>query len=86
MGEVYRARDTRLNREVAKLTAVEYATEGSTFVVGKSRLLFGGRSLSNISGVDVSRIDKRWLMAVPIGEPNSSPLILTTNWTATLKK
>jgi hypothetical protein len=35
---------------------------------------------------DVTRKDKRWLMALPVGEPNASPLILTTNWTASLKK
>jgi len=39
-------------------------------------------------GADVSRTDKdrRWLMALPVGEPNASPLILTTNWTSMLKK
>ncbi len=69
----------------SRLVAVEYSAEGLNFVVGKSRLLFGGRSLASISGADVSRNDKRWLMAMPVGEPNSSPLILTTNWTAALK-
>jgi eukaryotic-like serine/threonine-protein kinase len=70
----------------SKLTAVEFATQGPNFIVGKSRQLFGGRSLGNMTGADVNRNDKRWLMALPVGEPNASPLILTTNWTATLKK
>jgi hypothetical protein len=55
-------------------------------MVGKSRLLFAGRALGSASGFDVNRTDKRWLIAMPVGEPNVSPLILTTNWTAALKK
>jgi eukaryotic-like serine/threonine-protein kinase len=79
----------------SRLTAVEYATQGPNFIVGKSRLLFGGRSMGSITGADVSRNgadvsrtgkDRRWLMALPVGEPNASPLILTTNWTSMLKK
>ncbi len=69
----------------SKLTAVEYATQGPNFIAGKSRLAFGGRSWASTTGADVSRTDKRWLMAMPVGEPNASPLILTTNWTAMLK-
>jgi len=55
-------------------------------MVGKSRLLFEGRALGSAGGFDVNRKDKHWLVALPVGEPNASPLILTTNWTATLKK
>lgn len=69
----------------AKLVAVEFATRGPDFIVGKSRLLLGGRSLASVNGIDVNRRDKRWLMAMPVGEPNASPLILTTNWAAALK-
>jgi eukaryotic-like serine/threonine-protein kinase len=69
----------------AKLVAVEFATRGADFIVGKSRPLLGGRSLASVNGIDVNRHDKRWLMAMPVGEPNASPLILTTNWTAMLK-
>jgi Tol biopolymer transport system component len=69
-----------------RVVAVEYATQGPNFIVGKSRPLFGGRALGNMSGFDVNRNDKRWLMALTVGEPNASPLILTTNWTAALKK
>ena len=29
----------------------------------------------NASGSDVYRNDKRWLMAMPVGEPSASPLI-----------
>jgi Tol biopolymer transport system component len=67
------------------LVAVDYATQGPNFKVGKSRLLFGGRSMGSFAGADVNRTDKRWLLAMPVGEPNASPLILTTNWTALLK-
>jgi eukaryotic-like serine/threonine-protein kinase len=78
----------------SRLAAVEYAAQGPNFIVGKSRLLFAGRSMGSVTGADVSRnggdvsrTDKgrRWLMALPVGEPYASPLILTTNWTATLK-
>jgi eukaryotic-like serine/threonine-protein kinase len=69
----------------SRLTAAEYDTKGPNFVVGKSRQLFGGRSWASMTGADVSRTDKRWLFALPVGEPNASPLILTTNWTAILK-
>ena len=70
----------------SRLSAVEYSTDGPNFIVGKSRLILGGHSLASTNGMDVNRNDKRWLMAMPVGEPNSSPLILTTNWTAALKQ
>ena len=69
----------------SRMFAVEYATQGPNFIAGKSRVLFGGRSWASAAGFDVSRNDKRWLFALPVGEPNASPLILTTNWTAMLK-
>ncbi len=69
-----------------KFVAVEYAAQGPNFTLGKSRQIFGGRSFGSPSGLDVNRNDKRWLMAMPVAEPNASPLILTTNWTAALKK
>jgi len=65
--------------------AVEFATRGANFIVVKSRLLLGGRFLASVNGIDGNRHDKRWLMAMPVGEPNASPLILTTNWTAMLR-
>jgi eukaryotic-like serine/threonine-protein kinase len=67
------------------LAAVEYKTEGPNFIIGKSRVLLGGRSTGSAAGGDVNRTDKRWLMAMPVDEPNVSPLILTTNWTGLLK-
>ena len=69
----------------SRMFAVEYATQGPNFIAGKSRVLFGGRSWASAAGFDVSRNDKRWLFALPVGEPNASPLILTTNWTVMLK-
>ncbi len=69
-----------------RLAALEYSTEGPNFIVGKSRLILGAHSLASTNGMDVNRNDKRWLIAMPVGEPNASPLILTTNWTADLKK
>jgi eukaryotic-like serine/threonine-protein kinase len=68
----------------SRISAVEYATQGPNFIAGKSRVLFGGRSWAGVAGFE-NRNDKRWLFALPVGEPNASPLILTTNWIATLK-
>ncbi len=56
-----------------KLVATEFSTQGPNFVVGRSRLLFGGRSLSNISGADVNRTDKRWLLLCPSENPMPLP-------------
>jgi eukaryotic-like serine/threonine-protein kinase len=69
----------------SRLVGVEYSVEGTNFKVGKSRVLFGGRSLASVAGLDVDPKGKRWLLAMTIGEPNVSPLILITNWTALLK-
>jgi len=69
----------------SRIYAVEYAAQGPNFVAGKSRVLFGGRSWAGVAGFDVNRNNKRWLFSLPVAEPNASPLILTTNWTATLK-
>jgi hypothetical protein len=35
--------------------------------------------LASMTGADVRRTEKRWLFTLPVGEPNASPLILTTN-------
>jgi eukaryotic-like serine/threonine-protein kinase len=69
----------------SRLVGMEYSVDGTNFKVGKSRLLFRGRSISSVPGVDVNPNDKRWLLALPVAEPNISPLILVTNWT-TLSK
>ena len=65
--------------------AVDLEFQGSNLVVGKSRQLFGGRAFGSSSGLLFPASDlKRWLVAFPVDEPNASPLILTTNWTAAL--
>jgi Tol biopolymer transport system component len=64
---------------------LEYSVDGSNFKAGKSRLLLGGRSLASTAGYDVHPDGKRWLLALPSGEPNVSPLLLVTNWPALLK-
>ncbi len=69
----------------SRLVGMEYSVDGTNFKVGKSRLLFRGRSMASVPGVDVNPNDKRWLLALPVAEPNISPLILVTNWT-TLSK
>lgn len=79
MGEVYRARDTRPNR--SRSSGLLEIWSGRTLMATS-----GERSWASMTGADLSRTDKRWLFALPVGEPNASPLILTTNWTAILKQ
>jgi Tol biopolymer transport system component len=67
------------------IIGVELDVQGGNLVVGKSRQLFGGRAFGSSTGFYVTSDSKRWLVALPVEEPNASPLILTTNWTATLK-
>src|ERR1700681_4944960 len=79
MGEVYRARNTRLNR----------SRSAGLLELGSGRTLMatsGGRSWASMTGADASRTDQRWLFALPVGEPNTSLLTLTTDWTAILKQ
>jgi dipeptidyl aminopeptidase/acylaminoacyl peptidase len=64
---------------------VEIEAQGGNLVVGKSRPLLGGRAFGNATGLYPVPDKKRWLVSLPVEEPNASPLILTTNWTATLK-
>jgi Tol biopolymer transport system component len=69
----------------SRAIALEFDVQGTNFVAGKSRELFGGRAFGNSAGQDVSRDGKRWLFALPVDQVNASPLMLVTNWTATLK-
>jgi eukaryotic-like serine/threonine-protein kinase len=66
------------------IIAVGLDIQGTNLVVGKSRVILSGRALVISSSFNVTRDGKRWLVALPVAEPNASPLILTTNWTATL--
>ena len=76
------------------MIGVEFEVQGKNFLVGKSRKLFEGQSVgSSLSinpdasaSVDVTGDGTRWLMVLPVDEPNASPLTLTTNWMAELKK
>ena len=65
--------------------AAEFDVQGANFVVGKTRELFSGRAFGNAAG-GTTRDGKSWLLPLPVNEVNASPLILTTNWTATLKR
>jgi eukaryotic-like serine/threonine-protein kinase len=64
---------------------VELDTRADNLVVGNSRQLFGGRQFGNTASMFVAPDSKRWLAAFTVEQPNASPLILTTNWSATLK-
>jgi len=68
-----------------RVIAVKFDVQGANFRVGKSRELFSGRGFGNSTGQDMSPDGKRWLFALPVDQVNASPLMLVTNWTATLK-
>ena len=70
----------------ASVIAVEVGTQRENLTVRKSREMFGGRRFGNSTGMFVAPDSKRWVVAFTVGEPNASPLILTTNWSATLKQ
>ena len=69
-----------------KLTsfAVDLDIQGTNLVVSKSRVILSGRALGASTSFNVTGDGKRWLVALPVAESNASPLILTTNWAATL--
>ena len=67
-----------------RVMSTELQIDGSNLVVGKSRQLFGGRAFGSSVGIFPTPDGKRWLVAFPVEEPNASPLVLTTNWTAAL--
>jgi eukaryotic-like serine/threonine-protein kinase len=67
------------------VNGVEINTEGETLTVGKTRQLLGGRLFGNTTGMFPTPDSKRWLAAFAVEESNASPLVLTTNWSATLK-
>jgi hypothetical protein len=64
------------------MNGVEVDTQAENLTVGKTRQLFGGRLFGNTTGIFVANDSKRWLAAFAVEEPNASPLILTTNWSA----
>jgi eukaryotic-like serine/threonine-protein kinase len=64
---------------------VNIDAQGENLAVGKTRELFGGRLFGNTTGMFPAADSKRWLVAFAVDESNASPLVLTTNWTATLK-
>jgi serine/threonine protein kinase len=69
MGEVYKARDTRLDRMVA-----EYATKGDSFVAGKARVWsekeIGDTALLG-SSFDVAPDGKRIAVLMPVERPET---------------
>ena len=65
-----------------QMIGVEFEVQGNNFLVGKSRRLFEGQSVSSSLGqnpdgsasVDVNEDGTRWLVALPVDERNASPL------------
>lgn len=70
----------------AHIIAVDLDAQGTNLAVGKSRVILSGRALGGSTSFNITRDGKRWLVALPVSEPNASPLILTTNWTAALQQ
>ena len=67
------------------VNGVNIDAQAENLAVGKTRELFGGRLFGNTTGMFPAADSKRWLVAFAVDESNASPLVLTTNWTATLK-
>jgi eukaryotic-like serine/threonine-protein kinase len=67
------------------VVVVDIETHGTNLVVGKSRVILGGRAFGSASSMGIDPEGKRWLVPLPVSEPNASPLILTTNWTSALR-
>jgi Tol biopolymer transport system component len=65
------------------IMAADLDIHGTTLTVGKSHALLGGRGLGAATFTPAPD-GKRWLVALPVAESNASPLILTTDWTASL--
>lgn len=98
MGKVYRARDTRLNREVAikelfftdadrKLMAATVKTSSGTFETEVPKLLFETTPLS-VPGRNrfvVSSDGQRFLVITRLEGP-LTPINVVLNWTAEIRK
>ena len=70
---------------LGRIVSVDVTVQGANLVVGKSHTILGDRWPGNAAGVSVAPDGKRWLVAASVAQPNASPLVLTTNWTAALQ-
>lgn len=68
-----------------RFLAVGIEPRGAGLEIGASRLIFGGRTIPG-DLVDYSPSLKRWLMAVPVGEPELPQITLVTNWASMVEK
>ena len=97
MGEVYRARDTRLERSVAKLMAVDVSPGAASFERGAPRALFDSKYINYshppgglFHAFAVSRDGQRFLIPRPLSAAtydglSGVPVAVVINWSAALK-
>ena len=95
MGQVYRARDTKLNRDVAlkifflspdkKLMAAAVNGRGASFEVGVVKPLFETRVTGPRYEYAVTADGQRFLINTESERTGAAPITVVVNWTAGLK-
>jgi serine/threonine protein kinase len=84
MGEVYRARDTRLERDVALKAGanLEAGTPVALFQTSLSQPI----STLDVFSYDVTTDGQKFLVNARVDEPNPAPLSITLNWTTEVER
>jgi serine/threonine protein kinase len=87
MGEVYRARDTRLERTVAIKVLKAVNQNGTSLQLGTPHALFKATTVTGASGpYTVSTDGKKFVMNTVLPQSITEPLSLITNWPSDLKQ
>ncbi len=70
----------------SRLLSVPFKASGTNVELGAPIPLFGGRSLADVGGLDITSDGKRALAAIPLPSKTTPALIVVTDWTQELKK